>query len=417
MKTAPQFLVVLLLLFSLSGFAQKTDSLSVDSLRKDAINIYIDCNSCDITYIKQNILFVNYVRDTKEAQVHLLITSDMTGSGGTEYSLFFIGQEKYKGINDTLKHSFSPNATSDEIREKMVDLIKTGLIRYVSKTPLIENITIKYENNGEAQAEVKDKWNYWVFQINSSGNVSAQSSSSSFYLWSSFNINRTTEKSKVSFNFGNNYNEQRFKMDDQEIIGLNRSYYFNNLYVKSLSKHWSAGAYTSANSSTYSNIDLSYGIRPAIEYNVFPYSDYNRRKLCLNYSIGVDYNDYTDTTVYFKTKETTGLQNLSVSYQTIQKWGSVYLSLDGSALLNDFKKNHLNMYTSIEWRVFKGFSLNLSTSYSIVRDQIGLAKGEASVEDVLLSQRQLQTDFTLWTYFGVSYTFGSIYNNIVNPRF
>ena len=37
--------------------------------------------------------------------------------------------------------------------------------------------------------------------------------------------------------------------------------------------------------------------------------------------------------------------------------------------------------------------------------------------DVLLRRRALLTGFQYFTHFGVSYTFGSIYNNVVNPRF
>ena len=55
--------------------------------------------------------------------------------------------------------------------------------------------------------------------------------------------------------------------------------------------------------------------------------------------------------------------------------------------------------------------------YSRIRDQINLRKGSASPEEVLLRQRQLATGFSYFFGFGVSYRFGSIYNNVVNPRF
>ena len=85
--------------------------------------------------------------------------------------------------------------------------------------------------------------------------------------------------------------------------------------------------------------------------------------------------------------------------------------------MSDFNKNHFQIYTAIEWRIFKGLSVNLSLNYNIVRDQIGLPKGETSRDEVLLSIKQLQTDYSMWANFGISYSFGSIYNNVVNPRF
>ena len=52
-----------------------------------------------------------------------------------------------------------------------------------------------------------------------------------------------------------------------------------------------------------------------------------------------------------------------------------------------------------------------------VRDKVNIAKSEISDEDILLQIKQLDTNFTYFTYFGLNYRFGSKYNNIVNPRF
>ncbi len=392
-------------------------SLVTESIRKDAIHLFLDCNYCDFSYIRKTINWVNFVRDSKEAQVHLLVTYSSTGSGGSEYGLFFIGQKEFKGINDTLKVNTEPSATSEEVRTLLTNKMKVGLIRYVSKTPLIDYISIDYKSPDAEKTVMKDKWNSWVFSLNGNGNFNGQSTSSSMYFSSSISANRTTEASKVSFSLGNSFNEQRFKFDNEEYVGTNKSYYFSHLYGKSLSEHWSIGEYITSNISTYSNLDFAIGIKPVIEYNVFKYSDYNRRKLCFTYTIGPSFYDYVDTTILYKEKEVVGRQNLSITYQTIQKWGNIYVSIDGSTLLGDFKKNRADLYTSIEWRIFKGLSFNLSMQYSIVRDQIGLPKGEASRDEVLLSIKQLETSYSTWVNFGIRYSFGSIYNNVVNPRF
>jgi hypothetical protein len=68
-------------------------------------------------------------------------------------------------------------------------------------------------------------------------------------------------------------------------------------------------------------------------------------------------------------------------------------------------------------RLFKGFSVNLFGEFSRTRDQVYLPRGEASTEEILLRQRQLLTGYQYSFEFGFSYTFGSIFNNIVNPRF
>ena len=52
----------------------------------------------------------------------------------------------------------------------------------------------------------------------------------------------------------------------------------------------------------------------------------------------------------------------------------------------------------------------------LVRDQIFLPRSGISDEEVLLERRALETDSRFFLGFGFSYTFGSIYNNIVNSR-
>ena len=52
-----------------------------------------------------------------------------------------------------------------------------------------------------------------------------------------------------------------------------------------------------------------------------------------------------------------------------------------------------------------------------VNDQLSLVKGEASEAEILLQLQELETSYNLNARMGITYTFGSIYNNIVNPRF
>ena len=88
-------LLVLLTVAAVNELSFSQDTLKVDSLRKDALNVYFNCPSCDMDYVRKEITFVNYVRDQKDAQLYILISSMTNGSGGSEYSIYFIGQ-KYK---------------------------------------------------------------------------------------------------------------------------------------------------------------------------------------------------------------------------------------------------------------------------------------------------------------------------------
>jgi hypothetical protein len=53
----------------------------------------------------------------------------------------------------------------------------------------------------------------------------------------------------------------------------------------------------------------------------------------------------------------------------------------------------------------------------MVHDQPGLVKEDMPVDQILLQRKELATRFEYFTSFGFAYTFGSIYNNVVNLRF
>ncbi|MGH7471956.1 MAG: hypothetical protein ACRENP_28730, partial [Longimicrobiales bacterium] len=66
---------------------------------------------------------------------------------------------------------------------------------------------------------------------------------------------------------------------------------------------------------------------------------------------------------------------------------------------------------------FRGLEVGVHGGYSWIRDQIALRKGSSDQVDVLLRRRELLTGYDYQAGIGLSYTFGSIFNNVVNPRF
>ncbi len=92
-----ELLLVLLLVFTIS-FAQEGNVSSKEnkSLREDAVKIFLDCDFCDLQHIKEEITYVNYVRDSKEAQVHILVSREQAGNGGNKYSFIFLGQNEFE---------------------------------------------------------------------------------------------------------------------------------------------------------------------------------------------------------------------------------------------------------------------------------------------------------------------------------
>ena len=244
---------MIFLLFILSVFHNQVlpqaPSFQPDTLRKDGLNVYMQVSD----YIRREIPFINYVRDIKDAGVYIISTSQRTGSGGIEYSYFLVGQHQYTGMNDTLTIVTSPDETSDMIREKQVNTLKMGLMRYVAKTPLAKYMRISF-SEPLSETVSSDKWDSWVFKSSISGYLNGQKTYKSNYFAGTLSASRITEDRKINFYARYYKNSSKFIINDVTTIrSSNDSKYISALVVKSLSDHWSIGGSTKTGSSSYDN--------------------------------------------------------------------------------------------------------------------------------------------------------------------
>jgi hypothetical protein len=100
-----------------------------------------------------------------------------------------------------------------------------------------------------------------------------------------------------------------------------------------------------------------------------------------------------------------------------QPWGNANFGASAQTLLNDFDKNSVEVGGRLSFRITRGLEWNISGDYERVRDQLYISAEGVSDEEVLIRLRELQTDYEFSLRTGLSFTFGSIYNNIVNNRF
>lgn len=408
-------LTTLILTLSITVNAQESGSRQ-DTVRKNAARVFIDCRSCDMSFTRQEIPWVNYVRDVREAEVYVLVTSQQTGSGGDMYTYKFQGMNRFAGMNDTLTFTSNPDETGPELRELRTSLLKAGLLRYAARTPVIREIMISHDRE-MAQEEIVDKWNYWVFELQTSPRFNSEESYKRIQLNNSINISKVTPDLKLEIEADQSYNKQRFIEGDEDTTYIRSSKSLNNLYVKSLGDHWSAGLRWNISASTSQNYIFNNMFMPSVEYDLFPYSEATHRQLRFLYSIGYQYSHYIDTTIYNKIYENLFLQQVRVAYQIQEKWGSVNLSLAGSNYLHDLTKSFVQLNASVRVRIIKGLSLSINGGAAYINDQMNLAKGELSEADRLLRLKEQATSYNIQGGLSITYTFGSIYNNVVNPRF
>jgi len=228
---------------------------------------------------------------------------------------------------------------------------------------------------------------------------------------------KTTKEWKIDLVGYYSSSEEKYKYEDEVIIGINKSATFRTNVVKSLTDRWSIGVHTGLYSSTFDNYSFDFDFYPMLEFNIYPYSESAKRRFTFAWRLGYDYFKYYETTIYDKDREILLHGRLSSSYKLRTNWGSINLNPSYSVYLHDFSRYAVELESYLSFNITKGLSLETGIYASIMRDQLMLPKESASAEEILLQQQQLATNYQLSIEMGISYTFGSIYNSVVNPRF
>jgi hypothetical protein len=413
-------LAALLLLSAAPAVAQQPAPQAAPAA---TLSVFLDCQNvyCDEDYVRTEIKAVNWVRDRQVSDVHVLVTGQDTGAGGREFTLTFLGLRLYSGVTDTLKFILPPSFTDDERRVGLVRFLRIGLVRYVARTPAADKVTITLGNATATSAQTStktDKWKAWVFRTGADGGAFGEETYFDYRINARFNASRVTELWKTQFGARQSYNQSEFEIDDTTTaVNIRRNYSANLTQVRSMTPHMSIGLRADFFSSTYENTKRQFRVAPAIEYNVFPYSQSTRRVWKFEYAVGISDNSYADTTIYDEVHELLPLHRLSMGIAARQPWGSVDASINATQYLHDPSKYRVGSFVGTNLRLFKGFEVYTYGGYDIIYDQLSLAKKDYTPQQILLRQFQRGTTYSFWLDLGLSYTFGSIFNNVVNPRF
>jgi hypothetical protein len=154
-----------------------------------------------------------------------------------------------------------------------------------------------------------------------------------------------------------------------------------------------------------------------VEYNFFPWKECNRRVFAIQYWAGVNYVDYFEKTIYDKLYETLFSESIEINLELIQPWGEISVGLAGQHYFHDFSKNRVTLESDFSIRITKNLSVYCELQSQIIHDQLYLPGGDATREDLLLQRRKLATTYEVSSQLGIRFTFGSMYNNVVNERF
>lgn len=382
------------------------------------LRVYLDCYECDTEYLRQNVVFIDYMRDRTDADLHVLVTTQSTGGGGSSWTVKFIGLGRFQGQDRTMGFTTPQTATSDDRRKEFARNFKLGLAGYAASTAVAPDLDITYRPAAAAAAPKKDPWNKFVFRINGSGNFNGEASSKSHSYRFNFSSSRVTENWKMSYSASTSNSQTIFTLSSGEKVkSKSDNWSAGTTIVKSMGPHFSVGGRAGANHSSFSNTDRSIYFYPGFEVDFFPYKEFERRSLTIWYEVGPNFYNYRELTVYDKLKERVTKQQMDVSLRLRQPWGSMGVFSSISQQLRHPDRYSASVFGDTSVRLFKGFSFNVFAEYRKIKDQIGLPKGAATTEEILLQLRQLATDYSYSVSAGFSYSFGSIFNSVVNTRF
>jgi hypothetical protein len=388
------------------------------------VRVYLDCglgpSGCFADYLREEITFVDFVRQPQDADVHLLSSGNDTGGGGRELVLRFVGRGRFADHDHELKAITGVSDTENIRREVVLRTVLVGLLDYVAHDGIPAGVSLRVETErppASSGGPVRDPWNLWVFSARGNASLEADERNRERQWQLNFSADRVTADWKMSIGSSWDQVVERFDLDDDPFEVTRRDREIDGFIVKSLGPHWSAGFEAGAESSTFGNTRSSATAAAAVEYSVFPYQDYATRQLRVDYQIGIDRVRYNEVTIFNKLEETLWRQELSATLEQRQPWGSLSAEFELSQYLHDASKYRLEGGGDVNLRLTRGLSLTFSGSASRIRDQLSLPLRDATDEEVLLRIRQLQSGYEVEFSAGVTYSFGSIFNNIVNPRF
>jgi len=394
----------------------------------DPLRVFYDCEGreCDEEFFRTEIDWVDWVRQREDADVHVIVATQRNASGGQSYDIRFLGQGDLEGIDDTLVYSALATDVEQEVRDGVATTLAIGFARYAALLGLRDVVTIQGnrvtgidpDERVVGAQEVDDPWNLWSFRVGGSFNIDGEDRQNSRDVNASFSADRVTLGWIFGFDFRYGNNRREIQRSNGSLFeNTQEDWSTSTEVVRSIADHWSLGFITSAGKQPRFNQKLRFEVRPGIEYSYFPYVEATRRALTAYYDVGPTYREYEEETIFGELEETRFQHKVRIEFSQRQTWGDASINIEGEQYLHDTSLYNVSLNGNLEFRLFRGLSLDVRGNYSYGDNQIYLAGGGLSDEEILLRLRQRQSNENYGIRIGFNYRFGSIYNNIVNNRF
>ncbi len=387
------------------------------------LRLFLSCPSeCFEDYLRQELSYFDLVRDPHLPGVlTLLVVRQRSANGGERFSvsLHAPGSGALHTRSSPLSFVGAPGDTEHALRQRLLQLVLRALQAELAGSAHDMAFELRLPTRGaESLGHVLDPWDFWVLAPELSGNTEGESGRYFAALSTSLSIWRITESSKLRVLAAHTVSVSGFLLEDgSRVRGRNDQWQLRALHALSLGEHWSLGSVAEARRSDYENLELQIRYGPLIELNLFPYSENASQQLRFAYQLGPWVNWYAEPNQQGKRRELLPYHALSVIADVNQPWGSWQWIGQLNSFASRPEKFRLSTGITLALRLVEGLAVTLTGEAAMVRDLINLRRRTITDRELLLDTAQLPTSYTAVLELGISYTFGSVHNTIVNPRF
>ena len=131
------------------------------------LRVFLECGDCFETYLRDEIEWLDFVRDPAGADVHVIGTSNTTGGGGREVLLRFVGLGRFQGMDTELKALSQSGDTDDMRRQTIRRVLTVGLLGYLERAGQGGDVRIQVDPAVAGTGQTRtadDPWNAWTLE-------------------------------------------------------------------------------------------------------------------------------------------------------------------------------------------------------------------------------------------------------------
>lgn len=400
-------------------WASRTESASAQTSPHPSL--FLSCPlECFDSYLRQELSYFDFARDPHIADYTLVIARQIAGNGGERFTVTMSARRPGPRALPAPQSFAAPSGTSAyDVRQLLLQVLLRMLHAELAGSEHERAFSLALpRRDGATLSALRDPWNYWVISPEVEATGEAGSAYYQAEITGALTLRRITELSKIRLGatYGRKLSGYRLE-DGSRVRGDVYAAEARAVYAASVGRHSALGAVVHGKSDQFENLRGHVHGGPLAEFNVFPYAENATRQLRLAYQVGPWANWYFERNVANLKHELRAYHALSLIADVNLPWGSVQWIGQVNSFVTRPKLYRLSVGAVLSVRLYEGLAFSLEGEAAYVHDLINLRKRPIEDVELLLWTAQPPTDYMAKIELALSYTFGSVHNTIVNPRF